>query len=289
MNERAAPAEPVINYRRATEELTSFLEDTPLYVKLRLQLPPVFENVRPERLELSCSKCRTKRPFRGEAQIPVMAGNDAFPPARHQGRSGVRSVSFTCTGCERETFQFWIEVNYENEHWVRKVGQLPIWIPNISKEMENELGEDAEIYKKALRNMNEGYGIGACAYLRRLLEKHINPLLQLLHDTKAEAGANAEELKTIQDAITAKDFTTKTRFAAEITPKELLVDGHNPFQEIHERLSIGLHTLDEDTANRYAQEIRVALEYIVRTLRRNQEARKAYASSVKEIRRLPVK
>ena len=151
------------------------------------------------------------------------------------------------------------------------------------------MGDDAEIYKKALRNMNEGYGIGACAYLRRLLEKHINPLLELLHDSKAETGASEAELKLINDAIASKDFTSKTRFAAEISPASLLVEGHNPFQEIHERLSVGLHTLDEETANRYAQEIKEALEYVVRTLRRTHEERKAYASRIKAIRELPIK
>jgi hypothetical protein len=63
----------------------------------------------------------------------------------------------------------------------QKAGQLPMWLPAIPKEIKDELGDDSEIYQKALRNMNEGYGIGACAYLRRLIEKHINPLLQVLH------------------------------------------------------------------------------------------------------------
>jgi hypothetical protein len=277
------------DYQGAVAQITEFLEDTPLYVKLQIQLPSVFETVRPEVLELRCPTCKTDRPFRGEGRIsPFTSDPHAIPP-RGISQSGVRHLRFLCTGCERHEYEFWVFVNFRNETWIQKVGQLPIWIPIISKEMENELGDDAEIYKKALRNMNEGYGIGACAYLRRLLEKYINPLLQLLHDAKAETNGKPEELQAIKNAISAKEFTTKTRFAAEITPKELLVEGHNPFQEIHERLSVGLHTLDEVTANRYAQEIRVALEYIVRTLRRTHEERKAYALSIKEIRKLPVK
>lgn len=277
------------DYRGTTAKIAKFLESTPLYVKLKMDLPSVFETVRPEVLELRCSTCRTDRPFRGEARIHPFTPDPHAIPHRNTSVSGVRHLSFACTGCEHEGFEYWILVNYQEETWIQKVGQLPIWIPTISKEMESELGDDAELYKKALRNMNEGYGIGACAYLRRLIEKHINPLLQLLHDTKAEHGAKPEELRAIQEAIAAKDFTSKTRFAAEVTPASLIVEGHNPFQEIHERLSVGLHTLDEETANRYAQEIKEALEYIIRNLRKTHDERKAYAARIKEIRKLPVK
>ena len=135
--------------------------------------------------------------------------------------------------------------------------------------------------------MNEGYGIGACAYLRRLLEKYINPLLQLLYEVKQETGATPEDLKAIQEAIISKDFTSKTKFAAEIAPASIIVEGHNPLKEIHERLSVGIHTLDEKTANTYAQEIKNALEFIIRSLKRTHEERKAFAAQIKKIRNLP--
>lgn len=274
------------DYTASKESIKLFIETQPLYVKLRVPLPNSFFNTVPEKIIRDCVECKAERPFRWRR--PMGGSGAGFPPAPTRV-AGVYGLVFTCTGCEKETLECFVEVNYTGEDWIQKVGQLPIWIPRISKEMEKELGDDAEIYKKALRNMNEGYGIGACAYLRRLLEKHINPLLELLHDSKAETGASEAELKLINDAIASKDFTSKTRFAAEISPASLLVEGHNPFQEIHERLSVGLHTLDEETANRYAQEIKEALEYVVRTLRRTHEERKAYASRIKAIRELPIK
>ena len=284
---RAETSKDVVPTKVITEKLVKFLEGTPLYVKLRTRLPAVFESVRPEVLELHCSVCGQSRPFRGEAKVPYYPSSpdDLYP---RRAISGVREMSFGCTGCDRFQYRYWVEVNYEADPpWVQKVGQLPIWIPAISKVVEKELGDDSEIFKKALRCMNEGYGIGACAYLRRLLEKHINPLLQLLYEVKADSGAGKEELEAIQNAIAAKDFTAKTEFAADISPASLIVDGHNPFKEIHERLSVGLHALDEETANRYAVDIKEALEYIIKTLRRTQEERRAYAPRIKEIRTLP--
>lgn len=266
--------------------ITEFLETQPLYVKLRIRLPPMFHQVIPEAVVLICSTCKAERPFRGARHAGGSGAGFPPPPTRV---SGFSRLSYMCTGCENETLQCWIQVNYVNEDWIQKVGQVPIWLPAISKEIKEELGEDSELYQKALRNMNEGYGIGACAYLRRLLEKHINPLLQLLYDVKEEQGARTEELEAIQGAIKSKDFTSKTKFAADIAPPSILVKGHNPFKEIHERLSIGLHTLDDETANQYAQDIKDALEFIIRNLRRTHDERKAYAARLKKIRDLSIK
>jgi hypothetical protein len=41
------------------------------------------------------------------------------------------------------------------------------------------------------------------------------------------------------------------------------VDGYNPLKEIHERLSVGIHLLDEETANEYALVISEALAFII--------------------------
>jgi uncharacterized protein YfkK (UPF0435 family) len=194
-------------------------------------------------------------------------------------------LHYQCTGCNEEKYDTWVEVDYENK-WLQKVGQLPMWLPRIDRDVEKELGEDSELYKKALRNMAEGYGIGACAYLRRLLEKYINPLLELLYEVKKDQGASEEELADIKNVITKKDFTSKTEYAAEIAPASILLEGFNPLKEIHNRLSVGLHVLDEEKANEYAMVVRDALEFVIRRLRREHEERKTYAEKLKDIRKL---
>lgn len=271
-------------YKDAKAALKEFLEKRPLYSKMRVRLPDLFHNALPEAVFLQCPVCNTTTPYRD----PQSYGGGAGLPPPPTRRSGVRQVYYQCTGCQKSGFQCWVEVNYDKDDWVRKVGQLPMWLPSIPKDMADELGEDAELYQKALRNMAEGYGIGACAYLRRLIEKHINPLLQLLYEVKKDQGASEGELAKIQEAISSKNFTTKTEFAAEIAPTSIIVGGHNPLKEIHERLSVGLHALDEEAANDYALKIRNALEFIIRRLRREIEERRAYAASLKESRKLPV-
>jgi len=282
MSEINEIAKAFSSFDKSRGAIRDFLQTKPLYVKLKVPLPDDFSKVYPDSLLLDCSICKGERPYRddrGGIRVPT-SGVPARP------NSGVFYFRYKCTGCLQENVEYWVYFNFDKEE-VFKVGQFPMWLPKISKEITEELGEDAIVYQKALRNMNEGYGIGACAYLRRLIEKYINPLLELLYEVKQETGASEEELNAIKSTIASKDFTSKTKFAADIAPSSILVEGHNPLKEIHERLSVGLHTLDDETANQYAEEIRTALEFIIRNLKRTHNERKVYAAQIKKIRNLP--
>lgn len=293
-------------------EVQKFIESYPLYKKLRIPSHNDWDNLVPKVIYRHCSKCNAERPFRPEKPRGIAGGrssnnggigrSQAIPfPVMHPGGNSLvpgdlprRKVDppapeltlfeYRCTACE-DWYLCWVEHNYQ-QSYLWKVGQVPMWLPAIAKDIATELGEDAELYQKALRNMNEGYGIGACAYLRRLIEKYINPLLELLYEVKKDQGASEEELADIKNVISKKDFTSKTEYAAQIAPPSIMVEGHNPLKEIHDCLSVGLHVLDEEKANEYAIVIRDALEFVIRGLRRQHEDRKAYAAKLKTIRKL---
>jgi hypothetical protein len=194
--------------------------------------------------------------------------------------SGIYPIRFKCHDCLRMQFRCWVEVS-DSGGYVQKVGQSPIWLQLLPREIEKKLGADAELYQKALRNMNEGYGIGACAYLRRLLELYINPLLELLCEAKKDQGASEAELEAIKSAIAAKSFAEKTKYASEIAPASIRPDGHNPLKEIHDRLSDAIHNLDEETAIEYALTISANLVFIVSVLRHQLNDRKQFAEGLK--------
>ena len=151
------------------------------------------------------------------------------------------------------------------------------------KDIAEELGADAILYKKALRNMNEGYGVGACAYLRRLVEQHINPLLELLYEMKQEEGADEKQLSEIKEAIRAKDFSKKTQFAADIAPSSVLVAGTNPLKTLHDLLSESIHVHDDENAMNIAMKLSRTVEFVIRRLKSRYEEQKQYAAVMREL------
>jgi hypothetical protein len=108
-------------------------------------------------------------------------------------------------------------VNVENGT-VMKFGQVPMWTPFVEKDLLVRLGKSSRFYVNALQNLNFGYGIGACAYFRRVIEDYINPLLTMLHDYKKDRGASEAELEEIKKVIASHVFSAKTDMPLKFVP-----------------------------------------------------------------------
>ena len=65
----------------------------------------------------------------------------------------------------------------KDEKWIIKVGQEPAWSIDIEPYLEKIFGKYVNDYKKGLINESQGYGIGAFAYYRRIVEVIIDELL----------------------------------------------------------------------------------------------------------------
>ena len=299
------PADPVALTAELFEE---FLENYSLYRSLRLTYFQDMSEFIPAKIDRHCPACGKEQPFldqgsKEEARkiiAPVLdevfrenARRAAPFGAREEvlkpySPPGIYDFKYLCAGCKRSDVAVWLLLGRsgEDDHFLMKVGQYPIWIPPIQPDVRRDLGDDALFLQKALRNMNESYGIGACAYLRRLLENQINPLLQLLLEIRTEEGAGRDELNKIQAAIEERAFSAKTEFASQIAPSYIVVEGFNPFRLIHEHLSDAMHNLDEDEAMKRAAEIVEALVFIMRGLKRHHAERREYADRLKKIRSL---
>jgi len=269
--------------------MRDFIEHYPLYKHILLDPPPNKEHFEIEAATLFCANCRGDRTFRKTEsrtfRIPFPGGG-GYEETRYL-MDGVYPIQLECQDCKYQNYYFMIRVFVDWEtgekSGLMKVGQWPMWLPAIAKDITDELGADAALYRKALRNMNEGYGIGACAYLRRLIEQYINPLLQLLYDIKQEEGADERELTGIKAAIESKDFTRKSAFAAEIAPASVLVKGTNPLKKLHDLLSESLHAHSEDEAMNIALQLSKTVEFVIRRLRTRYEEQKSYAETMKEL------
>lgn len=266
-----------------TEEVREFLETYPLYRRL----PKVVAKYH-GKLELYCPRCKRSLPF---------SPNYSFGSGAGVGSGGVRFVSppqhrvthygpYACAGCP-QALETWVEID-EAEGWSRKIGQVPspTDLMPVPRDLVSALSvSDAEFYRKGATSLAVGYGLAACAYLRRILENETDTILDLLSATVAdERGRDAPEVREINLVRGSKNFDTKAKLAAtaELVPRSLYVAGLNPFKTLHDAFSEALHAKDEDSALGIASQLTQALEFIVCELHRRRDTHAAYARAVKE-------
>lgn len=258
-------------------QMKEFLEDYPLYSRYEMDIPGSLQALYPGMIEIHCPNCGTERPFRetGPSSGSNYGGTTPAPA------SGIHKFEYRCAGCGDVDFQSWVQVDVDSG-WIRKVGQYPPWNINVSSDVASELGEDEELYKRARVCMSQSYGIGACAYLRRLIENQIDPILDLLQDINEEEG-NDEGIEEIEEVIRSTNFTDKSRVAYRVAPESIVVEGTNPLKIIHDRLSEGLHTLPEEECMEVARQLASAVEYVVVELNRRQRAREEFADQMRSM------
>jgi hypothetical protein len=277
-------------------QFREFIETKPLYSNFKITLPPGRVQFRLEVARLHCWKCNTTQPFRMPEHSQWYHFNDKN--LRSSDRqifrefdllmNSIYPLELVCQECKRGFYDFFIHVNVDNGS-VTKFGQVPMWTPRIDKELREALGKSTPFYLRALQNLNMSYGIGACAYFRRMIEDYINPLLTLLHDYKQDAGASEEELADIKKAIASKNFSAKTEYAAQICPQTLIVAGMNPLKELHDLLSYNIHAGTNEEATEIALKIKSAIEFVVKSLRRHYDEQKQFVETMKRSRNTPEK
>lgn len=105
----------------------------------------------------------------------------------------------------------------------------------VAPELKAALGEDVGLYRRALECMAESFGLGACAYLRRLLENQAAPLLRLLLAVKEDEGADREEIAEIEEAITRHAFDEKAKVLYRGTRASMRIGDDNAIKLVHKR------------------------------------------------------
>jgi hypothetical protein len=275
-------------------QLREFIETKPLYSNYKLTLPPGRTQFFLEVARLYCTNCKTLQPFR-QPKISQWY-NIHDKELRYSEKQILRSwdllqnciypIELYCQECHKGFYDFFVLVQVK-EGSVMKFGQVPMWTPFIENDLRKQLGPSAQFYYKALQNLNLSYGIGACAYFRRMIESYINPLLTLLHDYKKDKGAPDDELIEIQKVIKSHVFSAKTEYAAQICPDALIVGGMNPLKEIHELLSSNIHEGTDAEATDIALKLRGAIEFTVKALNRHYQEQKDFIESMKKNRSNP--
>src|SRR5206468_2468260 len=106
---------------------------------------------------------------------------------------------------------------------------------------------------------NQGFGIGAFAYYRRLVEDLKNGLINEIIKTCGKVHNAAGFIPILEKARNETQFSKAIEEIGDAIPDALRIDGHNPLTLLHQALSRDLHTASDDDCLEAASAIRVVL------------------------------
>jgi hypothetical protein len=182
-------------------------------------------------------------------------------PSVYKSRSNVRAfIDYRCRNCQKKLKEFSVRVYYlqeDNESYAIKFGEHPQFGPPIPPRLISLIRPDREIFIRGCRAENQGLGIGAFAYYRRVVENQKGRLIKEIEKVARRLGATPEVLEIFEDAANQTQFSTAIDKIKDAIPQSLLIRGHNPLSLLHTALSQGLHAQSDEECLEIAQDIRI--------------------------------
>lgn len=149
--------------------------------------------------------------------------------------------------------------------FLKKIGQFPPFEITPEKDVLDYLApEDGRFYKKGLICYSQGYGIGAFAYYRRIIENEIRRMANDLSDLNYEGAILIKEALKKYD----RDHQMTNLIAAlnGNLPTSFNSLGDNPIKLLYEQLSGGLHEFSEQECLEKSHSIDIVLKFIIKKI-----------------------
>jgi hypothetical protein len=171
-------------------------------------------------------------------------------------------VIYSCKDCSEivKTFALHISLDLKNAAGtLYKYGERPEFGPPTPARLITLIGPDRDLFLKGRRAENQGLGIAAFAYYRRVIEGQKDRIFEeIIRVCKRLSGEQA-----IVDELTSAKSETQFSKAVESVkralPQALLINGHNPLTLLHTPLSEGLHAQTDEECLEIATDIRVVM------------------------------
>jgi hypothetical protein len=191
------------------------------------------------------------------------------PGERNALRPGERTehfVTYLCRNCRKttKTYALWAYLEKEGiDGDLFKFGEFPAFGPPTPARVISIIGGEREYYLKGRRSENQGLGIAAFAYYRRVVENQKNKILDEILRVANKIGAPKEVIEDLNAAKNETQFSKAVAVVKHGIPQALLVNGHNPLTLLHSALSEGLHAQTDEECLELATSIRVILTDLV--------------------------
>jgi hypothetical protein len=170
-------------------------------------------------------------------------------------------LDYSCRNCKRQRklFALLFRVAGENQGVAYKLGEIPAFGPPIPARVITMVGPERELFIRGRRSENQGLGIGAFAYYRRVVESQWRRLVEEVLRVARRVGSPETTIKALEKAQTETQFSKAVDDVKDAMPTVLRIDDHNPLTLLHKALSEGLHDRSDADCLELAASIRVVL------------------------------
>ena len=141
-------------------------------------------------------------------------------------------------------------------------GVFPPRGPRVPPRLQKLFGEDRGLFMKGRTAEAHGFGLGAYAYYRRVVENQRDRLIDAIIGAARKAGAD-DVVPHLETAKREQQFTKSIELLRDAFPRQLYIEGHNPFTLLHGPLSSQLHAGTDEEALAMATAIRTVLSALV--------------------------
>jgi len=172
-------------------------------------------------------------------------------------------VTYVCSNCQDTKKVFSLASKIQDTDSgsgsCYKFGEFPAYGPPIPSRLVNLIGPDREMFLRGRRCENQGLGIGAFVYYRRVVENQKGRILAKIIEVSELLSAPSEMIVALRAAQAETQFTKAMQSVRDTIPESLKIKGQNPLTLLHSALSDGLHARDDQTCLSLAHAVRVVL------------------------------
>jgi hypothetical protein len=153
----------------------------------------------------------------------------------------------------------------QNLAQVMKLGEVPPFGPPTPARLISLIGPDRDLFLQGRRAEVHGFGVGAFAYYRQVVEHQKSRIIHEIAKASAKLGASKEMLAQLALAEKETQFSKAIDQIKAGIPEALLIYEQNPLTLLHSALSEGLHDHTDQECLLIAQEIRLGANGIIGT------------------------
>jgi hypothetical protein len=256
-----------------------FLERYPLYRKLKESFYGDVHTLKKVPIHMYCDACDSEQTFLMANDYQEGYSSTSVVPVG----GTVVHLRYVCMACKQFQRHSYLKFGGNlNADWVMKIGQYPPWDISLDARLKKALGTNADVYSKGLISESQGYGIGAFAYYRRVVEAVIDQLLDDIASIIPAAERAAYDVALAQ-AKASKVAEQKIDLVKDLLPAALRPDGMNPLTVLHGALSEGLHAGTDDECLGFAAEIREVVVFLVDQVAAAKEASKTFTAGMRKL------